>query len=76
MFETWKAAIPYMCLCGDIEKTASLAVEEGNTTTVRLKRWQPHPGSQDAVASGSDIAPAREGDDSGAGVAVMAVECS
>ena len=52
-FETWRAGIPYACLRGDIERTAGLAIEEGNTTTVRFKQWQPHPGSHDAVSSGS-----------------------
>ena len=61
-FETWRAGIPYACLRGDIERTAGLAIEEGNTTTVRFKQWQPHPGSHDAVSSGSGRAPAREGD--------------
>src|SRR5262245_7113764 len=37
-FETWREGIPYTCLLGDIEKTAGLAIEEGNTTTVRFKR--------------------------------------
>jgi hypothetical protein len=66
-FETWKTGIPYACLRGDIEKTAGLAIEEGNTTTVRFKRRQPHPGLQDAVSSGSGRAPAREGEDAGRG---------
>ena len=73
-FETWRAGIPYACLRGDIEKTAGLAIEEGNTTSVRFKRWlTTHPGSRDGVSSGSGRAPAREGDEPGRGVPLTAV---
>jgi hypothetical protein len=30
-FETWRAGIPYALLRGEIEKTAGLAIGEGNT---------------------------------------------
>src|SRR5262249_5387327 len=72
-FEAWRAGIPYACLRGDIERTAGLAIEEGNTMSVRFKRWLTHPGSRDGVSSGSGRAPAREGDEPGRGIALTAV---
>jgi hypothetical protein len=48
-------------------------IEEGNTTTLKFKRWQPHPGSQDAISSGSGGAPAREGEDADRRVALTTV---
>jgi hypothetical protein len=64
-FETWKEAIPYACVHGDIERTAGLTVEEGSTKSPRFKRWQPHPHSQNAIPLARGSAPARE--DGGAG---------
>src|SRR5262245_65893386 len=72
-FETWRAGIPYACLRGDTERTAGLAIEEGNTTSVRFKPWLTHPGSRDGVSSGSGRAPARKSDEVGRGIALTAV---
>jgi hypothetical protein len=58
---------------GGTAVAAGLAIEEGNTTAARFKRWQPHPGSHDAVSSGSGRAPAREGDEVGREVVVTAI---
>jgi hypothetical protein len=66
-FETWREGIPYACLRGDIERTASLSVEEGSTKSSRFRRWEPHPHSQDALSRARGSAPAREGDVAGRG---------
>jgi hypothetical protein len=66
-FESWRAAIPYACLWGDIERTAGITVEEGSTKSFR--RWEPHPHSQNGISRASGSAPAREDDGNGRRVA-------
>jgi hypothetical protein len=58
-FGTWRAAVPYPCMRGDIEKASGLGVEERSTKSPWFTRWQPHHRSQNALSRASGSAPAR-----------------
>jgi hypothetical protein len=61
-FETLKEGVPYVCMRGDIERTAGLTVEEGSARSPRFKSGSHTAQFQDAISQATGSAPAREED--------------
>jgi hypothetical protein len=59
-FETWKEAVRYPCMRGDIASTAELTVHEPDDGVVHFAKWRPF--AQNAVSRSAAPAPAREED--------------
>jgi hypothetical protein len=57
-FETWKEAVRYPCMRGDIASTAELTVHEPHDGVVHFAKWRPF--AQNAVSRSAVPAPARE----------------
>jgi hypothetical protein len=53
-FETWREAVPYACMRGDIASTAELTVHEPDDGVVHFARWRPY--DQNAVSRSAVLA--------------------